>query len=41
MNFDDTTLGRLARECAKLSSSEEQEMAEEGVAADLTDWPEY
>ena len=33
--------GRLARECAKLSPAEEQEMAEEGIAKDSDEWPEY
>jgi len=32
---------RLARECAKLSRKEEQEMADSGLAADLKEWPEY
>lgn len=32
---------RLARECAKLSQAEEQGMAEEGIAKDLAEWPEY
>ena len=32
---------RLARECAKLSTVEEQEMAEEGIAKDAGEWPEY
>jgi metal-responsive CopG/Arc/MetJ family transcriptional regulator len=32
---------RLARECAKLSPPEEQEMAEEGIAKDSAEWPEY
>jgi metal-responsive CopG/Arc/MetJ family transcriptional regulator len=30
---------RLARECAKLDSTEEQTLAEEGIAVDT--WPEY
>jgi metal-responsive CopG/Arc/MetJ family transcriptional regulator len=33
--------GRLARECAKLDPSHEQAMAEEGIASDLAEWPEY
>ncbi len=33
--------GRLARECAKLDPSYEQAMAEEGIAGDLAEWPEY
>jgi metal-responsive CopG/Arc/MetJ family transcriptional regulator len=32
---------RLARECAKLSPEEEQEMAEEGIVKDTAEWPEY
>ena len=32
---------RLARECAKLLQREEQEMAEEGIAKDAAEWPEY
>ena len=32
---------RLARECAKLSPIEEQEMADEGLSKDLAEWPEY
>ena len=36
--FDRT---RLARECAKLLPREEQEMAEEGIAKDAAEWPEY
>jgi metal-responsive CopG/Arc/MetJ family transcriptional regulator len=32
---------RLARECAKLLPIEEQEMAEEGIAKDAAEWPEY
>lgn len=32
---------RLARECAKLLPEEEQKMAEEGIAKDLAEWPEY
>ena len=32
---------RLARECAKLDPKAEQEMADEGLAADLESWPEY
>jgi metal-responsive CopG/Arc/MetJ family transcriptional regulator len=33
--------GRLARECAKLDSSFEVAMAEEGLSAEAGDWPEY
>ena len=33
--------GRLARECAKLNRALEQKMAEEGLAEDLEEWPEF
>jgi len=33
--------GRLARECAKLNRSAEQRMADEGLAEDLGEWPEF
>ena len=32
---------RLARECAKLDPQFEQRLADEGLAADLEQWPEY
>ena len=32
---------RLARECAKLDAKLEQAMAEEGIAEELRQWPEY
>jgi Arc/MetJ-type ribon-helix-helix transcriptional regulator len=32
---------RLARESAKLSPREEKRLADEGLADDLTAWPEY
>jgi hypothetical protein len=32
---------RLARECAKLDPATEQAMAEEGIAEELEQWPEY
>jgi len=32
---------RLARECSKLNAKEEQELAEEGLAMDVAQWPEY
>ena len=32
---------RLAEECAKLDPQAEQEMAEEGLSAEMTQWPEY
>ncbi len=33
--------GRLARECAKLDRKFEQTMAEEGLSAEVEEWPEY
>ena len=33
--------GRLARECAKLNRSIEQKIADEGLAEDLEEWPEF
>jgi metal-responsive CopG/Arc/MetJ family transcriptional regulator len=33
--------GRLARECAKLKKSSEQRMADEGLAEDFEEWPEF
>ncbi len=32
---------RLAQECAKLDSSFEQSLAEEGFSAEMVEWPEY
>jgi Arc/MetJ-type ribon-helix-helix transcriptional regulator len=32
---------RLARECAKLTPKEEQQLAEEGMTADSKAWPAY
>jgi metal-responsive CopG/Arc/MetJ family transcriptional regulator len=32
---------RLARECAKLDPQLEKDLAGEGLALDLTEWPEY
>lgn len=32
---------RLARECAKLNPKFEQSLAEEGLAGELAEWPEY
>ena len=32
---------RLARECAKLDPLFEQQLAEEGLAEDVEQWPEY
>ncbi len=33
--------GRLARECAKLDRASERKMADEGLAGDLKEWPEF
>jgi Arc/MetJ-type ribon-helix-helix transcriptional regulator len=33
--------GRLARECAKLSKSQERSLAEEGLSGEMSEWPEY
>jgi metal-responsive CopG/Arc/MetJ family transcriptional regulator len=33
--------GRLARECAKLDRTVERKMADEGLAGDLEEWPEF
>ena len=32
---------RLARECAKLDQTFEQQLADEGLSGDLAEWPEY
>jgi Arc/MetJ-type ribon-helix-helix transcriptional regulator len=32
---------RLARECAKLDVREEQQLADEGLARDAAEWPDY
>lgn len=32
---------RLAKECAKLDIKYEQEMADEGLAEDFSEWPKY
>ena len=32
---------RLAEECAKLDPKTERRMAEEGLVAELSEWPEY
>ena len=32
---------RLARECAKLDRKFEQALAEEGLSAEVQEWPEY
>jgi Arc/MetJ-type ribon-helix-helix transcriptional regulator len=32
---------RLAQECAKLDPSEEQAMADEGLASEASQWPPY
>ena len=33
--------GRLGRECAKLNRAVEQKIADEGLAGDLQEWPEF
>lgn len=33
--------GRLARECAKLDRKFEQVLADEGMGAEIKEWPEY
>ena len=33
--------GRLSRACAKLDPVVEKELAEEGLAEDVDNWPEY
>jgi len=35
------TRDRLARECAKLDPTSEQDLAEEGMDSELSGWPEY
>jgi Arc/MetJ-type ribon-helix-helix transcriptional regulator len=32
---------RLAEECAKIKATDEKELAEEGLAEDVKEWPEY
>lgn len=32
---------RLARECAKLDTADEQQIAEEGMEWEIEEWPEY
>ncbi len=39
--LDGMDRGRLARECAKLDQAEESQLAEEGMAFELEQWPEY
>jgi metal-responsive CopG/Arc/MetJ family transcriptional regulator len=39
--FDRVRRTRLARECAKLSRTEEQHLADEGLAGDIGAWPAY
>ena len=34
-------ISRLTREAAKLDRKSEQVLADEGLAADLAEWPEY
>ena len=33
--------GRLARECAKLDRTEEQALADAGLASETAEWPSY
>ena len=37
----DAGRGRLARECAKLDPDFEKALAEEGLSAEIDQWPEY
>ncbi len=39
--LDRLTKSRLARECAKLDTSFEKNLAEEGISGELETWPEY
>jgi len=39
--LDRVERSRLARECAKLDPQFEQQLAEEGLAEDFKQWPEY
>ncbi len=39
--LDRLNRSRLARECAKLEPKLEKAMAEEGMSAELNQWPEY
>jgi hypothetical protein len=39
--FGHSGKSRLARECAKLSATEEQALADEGLSADAREWPAY
>lgn len=39
--FDRLDKNRLARECAKLNRKKERDLAEEGLAEDVREWPEY
>jgi metal-responsive CopG/Arc/MetJ family transcriptional regulator len=39
--LDRLARGRLARECAKLNRSAEQRMADQGLAEDAEEWPEF
>ena len=32
---------RLARECAKLDPKQERQLADLGLSAEITEWPEY
>ncbi len=39
--LDQLDRGRLARECAKLDPRVEQELADEGLAQEMQQWPVY
>jgi metal-responsive CopG/Arc/MetJ family transcriptional regulator len=39
--LDRVAHARLARECAKLDVRSERKMADEGLAKDVAEWPEY
>jgi metal-responsive CopG/Arc/MetJ family transcriptional regulator len=39
--LDRLSRNRLARECAKLDPRFEQELADEGLAEDAAQWPDY
>jgi Arc/MetJ-type ribon-helix-helix transcriptional regulator len=40
-SLEKTEHGRLARESAKLDPKFEQALADEGLAGDMSEWPEY
>ena len=39
--FGQRRKSRLATECAKLSATEEEALADEGLSADAREWPAY